>query len=199
MNLYLMSATSSLRPDWTEYAKAPEAPSNYKDPEKIRAYVEAKRANLEKEIEQHTRLVDFHKIKVARYDSSQKSYSHAWSKLSWDVINNPSSTYIVGNKGRTILNMMVRNEDVLHDVFGDDIDGRRMVFFLNVNYFGIKYLSFDEFMFSAKEREYLLTEKLIPVKREDYSDDVDYMIAALETFGFDPKSFTKAVYYLDKN
>ena len=197
MNLYLIDATSSLKPDWAEYVKAPEAPKNYKDPEKIQAYVEAKRANLEKEIAANTRLVDFRRIKIGCYDPEHKSYMTIWNRLLFDVINNSDRTFVIGNQGKTILNRIACDKEIFCDIFGESSIDKRMDFFFRSNYIGVKYLSFEEFIFNSKEREYLLTEKIVPVKREDYPDEVAYMCAALESFGFESKSFSSALYCVD--
>ena len=197
MNLYLMSATSSLRPDWTEYAKAPTAPSNYKDPEKIQAYIESKRAGLEQEIEKNTRLVDFHQIRIAHYKTVLYD-SNVFSRLWYDLFHASSDTIIIGDRVKTILNWMQRSL-TLPSKLCDSAGELQGDFFWAINYGGVKYVTLDEFMFSAKERDLLLTDKLIPVKRENYRDDINYMRAALQTLGFNPATFQCATYDVDKD
>lgn len=197
MNLYLMSATSSLRPDWAEYAKAPTAPSNYKDPDKIQAYIESKRVGLEQEIEKNTRLVDFHQIRIANYKTRQYEVN-AFERLWFDLSNHPSETIIIGDRVKTILNWIQRSLTLPTKLFGAAGELQSDMFWV-INYGGVKYATLDEFLFSAKERDLLLTDKLISVNRENYRDDINYMRAALQTIGFNPATFQCATYDVDKD
>lgn len=199
-NLYLIEAESNLRPDWTEYAKAPTAPSNYKDETKIRAYIDAKRETLEKEIEEHTALSDIRKLRLATYSPSEKD---AFGNLFVDVTSR-MPVIVIGKRGRTLLNWIVRNKNAFNLLFverGDDeyaLEGKRIRFYTDLTFGNTKCLTLDEFLFSSKERELLLTDKLIPVDREDYRNDINYMRAALKTLGFRPEWFQISTYDVDK-
>lgn len=200
-NLYLIEAESSLRPDWTEYAKAPQAPANYKDAAKIQAYVDAKRETLEKDIEENTALSDIHKIRVATYSPSEKD---VFGNLFTDITSR-MPVIVIGNRARTLLNWIVRNEKAFGTLFwetGDDdyaLESKRIRFYTDLTFGNTRCIPLEDFLFSAKERELLLTDKLISVKRADYRNDINYMRAAMQSLGFRPEWFQITTYDVDKD
>lgn len=102
---------------------------------------------------------------------------------------------VVGDRVRTILNWLCRDPETYKSIFTNHGNIMRELFFWEVNYFLSRIVTLEEFLFNSKERDLLLTDKLVPVRREDYSDEMAYMQEAIvRMLGFNPDGFMTTTY-----
>ena len=160
----LIEGEFSLRPDWKEFVKAPEAPSNYKKPEVIAEYIRAKMETLEEEVRQNcpslltVRNVLFacqKDLGIVETSSAAEAILLAMS----EALQNNDRLLVIGEK--QILNAYVAHPSetdsfAIRDLREAVWNGR------------VTCCTLEDFRFTSSERKMLITDKLM---RKDPNED----------------------------
>lgn len=200
--IILVGATGKkLKPNWRDYARAPQAPSNYKDPDKIEAYIQEKEEALESRILNETGiLTDFTEIQIG-------VELHAWSGevsngIFFNQLGSITSDYregiILGDNAKGIIRTLFREPryddswfyDPDWDAYTDWKGAYRYIHDNLLENSGVRFMTLEEFLFTREERELLLTGKLLNCDIDRKAQPVAYMQAVLEKFGYGPKWHT---------
>lgn len=139
----IVTANSRLVDGWASRVKEVRAPSNYKDPVKIEAYIAEKRAGLEEELQAVGCLQEFSDIQVAEWGPNRSSSIR-------EMLTCPSPLLVVGRHGRAILKRLLQKEpEWVHD----HTQACQHVW-LGASH--IRYATLAEITHTAAERNYLL-------------------------------------------
>lgn len=173
----LIEGAVSLRPDWKEFVKAPEAPSNYKKPEVIADYIRSKMETLEEEVKQNcpslltVQNVVFacHKdLGVVEASSAAEVILLAFA----EAMQNNNRLFVIGEKN--ILNAYVGHPSDTDSFAIRDL--RELVWGGRVT-----CCTLEDFRFTVQERKMLITDKLM--HRDMNEDFISFAIRNFSNWG----------------
>ena len=163
-------AEFNLRPDWKEFVRAPEAPSNYKDPDKIREYIDKRMQSVEEDVLSSTvSLFEIKNPEFAVYSSVRgESLEEQLCNLLWE-----DELTFIGN--RAILYGLFSDVKPDDSVFVKDI--RKALFTRAIN-----FTTLEEMRFTSGDRKMLLVDKLMPT-REPGESYLKYCVRVMNLWG----------------
>lgn len=174
--IYLIGdANFSLRPDWKEFVKAPEAPSNYKDPEKIREYLDKKMQSVEADILSTT--VSLFVVQCPVFAVSASVEGDTLEQKICNLLWEDEITYF-GN--RAVLYALFADATPSDSVYMKDV--RKALFTRSIN-----FQTLEDMRFTSGDRKMLLTEKLMP-PRDVGESYLKYCVRVLNLWGITEES-----------
>ncbi len=168
-------AQFNLRPDWKEFVRAPEAPANYKDPDKIREYLDKKMQSIEADV--LTTTVSLFEVTKPEFAVSSSVKGESLEEQLCNLLWDDELTFI-GN--RAVLYGLFADVKPDESVFVRDV---RKALFTRA----ITFTTLEDMRFTSGDRKMLLVEKLMPV-REPGESYLKYCVRVMNLWGITENS-----------